>query len=106
MLTLINKFYPSVELKVVFSRGFKIRNLFAYKDKFPMKCRSMLVYYTKCSVCGPSQAYLGKTKNSIYEHFYTSGIGTWVPIMEAVLYLTSSMNLLTITAHLSLRTLK
>ena len=79
LLTLVNKFYPSVELKVVFSRGFKIRNLFAYKDKFPMKCRSMLVYYTQCSVCGPSQAYLGKTKNSIYERFYTSGIGHLAP---------------------------
>ena len=79
LLTLVNKFYPSVELTIVFNRGFKIRNLFAYKDKFPMKCRSMLVYYTECSVCGPSQAYLGKTKNTVYERFYTSGIGHLAP---------------------------
>ena len=79
LLALINKFYPSVELRIVFSRGFKIRNLFAYKDRFPSRCRSMLVYYTECSVCGPSQAYLGKTKNSLYERFYTSGIGHLAP---------------------------
>ena len=39
----------------------------------------MLVYYTECSVCGPSQAYLGKTKNSVYERFFTSGIGHLAP---------------------------
>ena len=60
--------------ELVFTRGFKVKNLFAYwyKEKFPLKCRSMLVYYTECSVCGPSQAYLGKTKNSVYVH-----LGTW-----------------------------
>ncbi|KAL5272948.1 hypothetical protein ACHWQZ_G000954 [Mnemiopsis leidyi] len=42
---LVQKFYPSVQLKVVFRRGFRISNLFNYKDKFPIACRSMIVYY-------------------------------------------------------------
>ena len=38
--TLIHKFYPSVQLKVVFRRGYTLKNLFAsnFKDKFPLKC--------------------------------------------------------------------
>ena len=72
---LVSKFYPGVELNVIFTQGFKIKNLFAYKDRFPLKCKSLIVYYSECSQCGPSKAYLGKTKNSLYERFYASGTG-------------------------------
>ncbi|KAL5248218.1 hypothetical protein ACHWQZ_G017410 [Mnemiopsis leidyi] len=72
---LVQKFYPSVQLKVVFRRGFRISNLFNYKDKFPIACRSMIVYYIQCKKCGPSQAYIGKTINSLYERFHASGTG-------------------------------
>ena len=70
--SLIHKFYPSIELKVVFKRGFCIRDLFRFKDKMPLECRSGVIYYTKCNKCGPSAAYLGKTKNTVYERFYGS----------------------------------
>ena len=33
----------------------------------------MVVYYLCCRKCGPSQAYIGKTINSVYERFYASG---------------------------------
>ncbi|KAL5260760.1 hypothetical protein ACHWQZ_G010797 [Mnemiopsis leidyi] len=45
---LVHKFYPSVELKFVYRRGFRIANMFNYKDKFPLSCKSMVVYYTQC----------------------------------------------------------
>ena len=35
----------------------------------------MVVYYTKCEKCGPSEAYIGKTINSLYKRFYASGTG-------------------------------
>ena len=45
--TLIHKFYPSVQVKIVFRRGYTLQNLFSsnFKDKFPLKCRSGVVYF-------------------------------------------------------------
>ena len=69
---LCHKYYPFIDLKIVFRRGFCIGNLFNFKDKLPLSCRSSVIYYTKCKKCGPSAAYLGKTKNTVYERFYGS----------------------------------
>ena len=46
--------------------------MFSFKDKLPHQCRSGVVYYTQCVKCGPSQAYVGKTINTLYERFYGS----------------------------------
>ena len=35
----------------------------------------MVVYYISCRNCGPSQAYIGKTVNTVYERFHASGTG-------------------------------
>ena len=72
---LVHRFYPSVELNIIYRRGFRIANMFNYKDKFPLSCRSMVVYYTQCKNCGPSEAYIGKTVNTVYERFFASGTG-------------------------------
>ena len=69
---IICKYYPSVDLKIVFKRGFNISNMFKFKDVLPLKCRSGVIYHTMCKKCGPSAAYLGKTKNTLYERFYGS----------------------------------
>ena len=68
----IQKFYPCVELNVVFKRGFSIGDMFKFKDLLPLRCRSGVIYYTSCNRCGPSVAYLGKTKNTLHERFYGS----------------------------------
>ena len=75
VLKLVHRFYPTIKLRVVFRRGFRISSLFNYKDRFPIACKSMVVYYICCRKCGPSQAYIGKTINSVYERFYASGTG-------------------------------
>ena len=75
ILRLVHKFYPSVNVRAVFRRGFRIANLFNYKDKFPIACRSMVVYQIHCRKCGPSQTYIGKTVNTLYERFHASGSG-------------------------------
>ena len=69
---LISKFYPLIELKIVFKRGNTIKNMFSYKDRFPLKNSSSVVYQIQCEACGPSAAYVGKTVNTIYERFYGS----------------------------------
>lgn len=69
---LVIKFYPSVEFKVIFKRGFRISNMFNFKDKLDLKSQSGVVYYINCNKCGPSAAYIGKTKNTLHERFYGS----------------------------------
>ena len=32
--------------------------------------QSGVVYYINCNKCGPSAAYIGKTKNTLHERFY------------------------------------
>ena len=67
---LVNRYYPTIEFRIVYRRGMSIRNLFSYKDQLPTKCLSGVVYYICCKSCGPSQAYIGKTINTVYERFY------------------------------------
>ena len=69
---LIVKYYPLLEFNIVFKRGRTIKSMFCYKDKFPIRCRSRLVYHIQCEACGPSAAYVGKTVNTLYERFYGS----------------------------------
>lgn len=75
LLKLFRNFYPTINFKIVFRRGFRVSNLFSYKDHFPKSCKSMVVYYIACRKCGPSQAYIGKTINTLYERFHDSGTG-------------------------------
>ena len=72
ILKLVRKFYPSVDIKIIFKRGTQIANLFSFKDRFPLKCASGIVYYIECKKCGQRAAYIGKTKNTLYERFYGS----------------------------------
>ena len=69
---LISKFYPLVELKIVFKRGNTIKDMFSYKDRFPLKNSSGVVYQVQCEACGSSATYIGKTANKIHERFYGS----------------------------------
>ena len=69
---LVRKFYPAVNVKIIFKRGFQISNMFNFKDRFPLKCSSGIVYFIQCKKCGQRAAYIGKTKNTLYERFYGS----------------------------------
>ena len=69
---LVSRFYPLVELKIIYKRGNTIKNLFSYKDTFPLKNSGGVVYHIQCEACGPSAAYVGKTINTIHERFYGS----------------------------------
>ena len=67
---LINKFYPLVDFKIIYKRGRTIGSLFSFKDKFPLKCSSSIVYKIECESCGSSATYVGKTINTIHERFH------------------------------------
>ena len=38
IIKLVSKFYPGVKLKIVFTRGYRLSNVFAYMDKLPLSC--------------------------------------------------------------------
>ena len=71
----VSRFYPGIDLKIIYRRGKKLQSFFNYKDTFPLACKSGVVYYSKCEKCGPSVAYMGKTINSLYERFHQPGMG-------------------------------
>ena len=42
---LVIKFHPIVEFKVIFKRGFRISNMFNFKDKLDLKLQSPIVLF-------------------------------------------------------------
>ena len=60
---LISKFYPQIKLNVVFQSGFRIKNMFRFKDTVPMPLRSSLVYKYECNRC--KSVYVGKTSRHL-----------------------------------------
>ena len=60
---LFSKFYPQIKLNVVFQSGFRIKNMFRFKDTIPTPLRSSLVYKYVCSRC--NSVYIGKTSRHI-----------------------------------------
>ena len=67
---LVTKFYPPVDLKIIYKRGRTISSMFPYKDNFPLKCTSSVVYKIEYESCGSSATYVRKTINTIHERFY------------------------------------
>ena len=60
---LINKFFPMIELRIIYIIGEYIRNMFPCKDKLPLECRSS----NACHNCGSCNVYIGKTVNTSFE---------------------------------------
>ena len=72
IIKLVRKFYPAVDLRIIFKRGFQLSTMFNFRDRLPLKCSSGVVYSINCKKCGQSAAYIGKTKNTLHERFYGS----------------------------------
>ena len=70
LIKLVTKFYPLVDLKIIYKRGCTIGSMFPYKDNFPLKCNSSVVYKIECESCRSSATYVGKTVNAIHDIFY------------------------------------
>ena len=60
---LVSKFYPQIKLNVVFQSGFRIKNMFKFKDTVPLPLMSSLVYKYICNRC--QSVYIGKTSRHL-----------------------------------------
>ena len=65
ILDLVSKFYPQIDLKLIFHNNFSVASMFNYKDKVSSELLGNVVYEFECSHC--SACYIGETSR----HFYT-----------------------------------
>ena len=56
---LLLKFYPQINIQIIFSNNFSISSFFRLKDKIPDRLRSSLIYKYQCDRC--NSVYIGKT---------------------------------------------
>ena len=60
---LIRNYYPQVNLKVILTSNFRIKNYFNFKDKAPDTVQSLVVYKYICNRC--NSVYVGKTSRHL-----------------------------------------
>lgn len=74
MKSLVSKFYPQVNLRLIFCNNNTIANMFPYKDLIPQDVKSNIVYKYSCGMC--DSTYIGETtrhyKTRIAEHMGVS----------------------------------
>ena len=70
VLEIVKRFYPQIDLKIVFKNSFSVANFFKTKDRVSVLLRSNLVYKYSCGQCNAT--YYGETtrhlKTRIAEH--------------------------------------
>ena len=81
---LVSKFYPQINLRIIFNNVRTIESLFRYKDEIPTPVRSNIVYKYTCGIC--DSTYLGETtrhfKTRVAEHRGISS-RTGMPLVSA-----------------------
>ena len=65
IMSCINKFYGSIDLRVIFQRTRRIKSFFPYKDRFSRGQMAKIVYRDACWDC--NDFYIGKTKRRLYD---------------------------------------
>ena len=60
---LVNRFYPHINLNLIFQNDFSIKNFFPFKDKIPVFMQSNVVYKYKCEQC--LATYYGETSRHL-----------------------------------------
>ena len=61
---LIEKFYPHIQLNIIFQNNFSIKSFFPYKDSVPTSLLSNIVYKYTCEQCDAT--YYGETTRHLY----------------------------------------
>ena len=64
LTSLLEKFYPQIDVNVILINKFKIGSFFRFKDRIPVGCQSSVVYLFSCASCDAS--YIGSTKRALY----------------------------------------
>lgn len=62
LTTLIERYFPQINLKIAFINNFKIGSLFRSKDVLPVRMRSNIIYKYQCGDCLDS--YIGLTSKT------------------------------------------
>jgi len=61
--SLIGRYYPQINIRVIFTSKFRIQNFFKFKDKLPLSVVSSVVYQYNCGQC--SATYIGETRKQL-----------------------------------------
>ena len=68
--SMCSKVLPNTKVNIIWNTSWKLRNLFTFKDRLPMRLRSKILYRFTCNGC--NSIYIGKTKRHFlviaYEH--------------------------------------
>ena len=62
--TLFTKFFPTLNIKLIFTNKFTISSFFRFKDSLPPMSRSSVVYKYGCPLCGDQ--YVGSTSRTLF----------------------------------------
>jgi len=63
LLTLLHKYFPSIQFHAILMNKFSINSFFSYKDRLPKAVRSSVIYKFSCEQC--SSGYVGSTTRSL-----------------------------------------
>ena len=65
IVSLIEKFFPQISLKIVMPNKSSIGSLFQFKDRLPLSMLSSVVYKYSCAQCA-SGTYVGSTTRALH----------------------------------------
>ena len=70
IVALVSKFFPQIDLRLIFTNDRSIQSFFRFKDDIPISVRSNIVYQYTCRIC--NSTYIGETvrhfKTRVAEH--------------------------------------
>ena len=67
MRKLVKSTFGSADIRVIFTTGQRIGDMFRYKDTLPLLANSHIVYKSSCEACGAT--YIGKTRQRLSSRF-------------------------------------
>ena len=59
----VNKYYPHIDLKLIFTNKLSVGSLFRYKESLPAPLCSGVIYTYKCALC--NECYTGSTSRQL-----------------------------------------
>ena len=59
----VTKYYPQIDVKLIFTNKLSVGSLFKYKDRLPLPLCSGVIYTYKCALC--NECYTGSTTRQL-----------------------------------------
>ena len=63
IMNIVSKFYPHVDLRLIFTNKFSVGSLFKFKESLPTSLCSGVIYTYKCTLC--NECYTGSTTRQL-----------------------------------------